>query len=68
MSMASLEREVLHDLQVATGNQKLRMKHVMEWSTGRIKAQEGETIITLPSGINVCYVLPETKPKKEKAG
>lgn len=55
MSMQSLEREVLAEAKEVTGNKKLRMKDIMEWSTGEIKAQPGEKIYSLPKlSVNIA--------------
>lgn len=48
MSMQSLEREILAEAKKVTGNKKLRMKDIMEWSTGKIEAQSGEKLYFLP--------------------
>lgn len=48
MSFATLERAVLAELRQVTKNSKLRLKDIMEWSTGEVKAQEGETLYFLP--------------------
>lgn len=63
MSLKTLETEILAQVRVFAGNSKLRKKDLLEWSTGDIKAQEGEKLIRLPSmGINVC--IPEDAYKK----
>ena len=49
MSMQSLERAVLAEAKKVTGNKKLRMKDIMEWRSGEIKAQEGEKLYCLPT-------------------
>lgn len=55
MSMQSLEREVLAEAKEVTGNKKLRMKDIMEWSTGEVKAQSGEKLYRLPKlAINIA--------------
>jgi hypothetical protein len=52
--MQSLERAVLAELRVVAKNSKLRQKDIMEWSTGKVEAQEGETLYFLPElGVNV---------------
>jgi hypothetical protein len=48
MSFATLERAVLAELKQVAKNNKLRLKDIMEWSTGEVKAQEGETLYFLP--------------------
>ena len=55
MSMQSLSREVLAEAKEVTGNKKLRMKDIMEWSTGEVKAQPGEKLYRLPKlAINIA--------------
>lgn len=54
MSMRSLEKAVLEEAKEITGNKNLKMKDIMEWSTGEIKAQNGETLYRLPDlGVNI---------------
>ena len=48
MGMRELESAILDELKKVTGNNKLRKKDIMEWSTGTIKLQEGETVYYLP--------------------
>jgi hypothetical protein len=51
VSKRNLEAAVLRELKIVTGNNKLRQKDIMEWSTGTVKVEPGET----------CYFLPELK-------
>lgn len=44
MSMATLERAVLAGAKIVFNNPKLRMKDILEWSTGKVKAEEGEVV------------------------
>lgn len=58
MSMASLEKAILAELKIVAGKPKLKMKNIMEWSTGEIEVLEtsGETLVRLPElGVNVAY-------------
>lgn len=48
MGMRELEKEILAEAKIVTGNKKLRQKDIMEWSTGDIKAEEGEMLYKLP--------------------
>lgn len=48
MSMQTLEREILVESKNVTGNKKLRMKDILEWSSGPIKKQPGEKLYFLP--------------------
>ncbi|KKK81615.1 hypothetical protein LCGC14_2811660 [marine sediment metagenome] len=52
MTMASFERVILAEARIKTGNSKLKMKDIMEWSTGDIEAQEGKVLYHL-SEVNV---------------
>jgi len=62
--MATMEREILAQVKVIVKNSKLRKKDLLEWSTGDIKAQEGEVLVRLPSlSINVC-ILKELDKRK----
>ena len=56
MSLASLEKAILKELKEVTKNKKLTKNNMMEWSTSKIKAQEGETLVQLPElKVWVCY-------------
>ena len=55
MSFATLERAVLAGAKVALNNTRLKMKDVLEWSTGTVKAEDGEVVVHVPDpGVNVC--------------
>ena len=57
MSMKELEREILKELKQVTKNNKLRIKDIMEWSTGKVEAQGEEKYIYLPNlKIHVAYL------------
>lgn len=59
MSMRDLERVIWAELKVVTGNSKIRLKDIMEWSTGPIEAENGEKLIHLPDmNVNVAYKDP----------
>ena len=62
MTFASLERAVLAELKSVAKNNKIRLKDIMEWSTGEIKPQEGETYYFLPNlNVHCCVKLPAKK-------
>lgn len=63
MSMASLEREIVATARNVLRNPKLRNKDILEWSTGDIKAGEGEVIVHLPAplSVNVCVATEDDK-------
>lgn len=48
MSMATLERAILAELKTITKNNKLKLKDILEWSTGSVDAQTGEKLVFLP--------------------
>lgn len=48
MSLRSLESAILAEAKIVTENKKLRLKDIMEWSTGEIKPQSGEKLYRLP--------------------
>lgn len=55
MSMKSLEKAILTEAKTVTKKTKLRMKDILEWSTGAVKAQEGEMLYYLPElGVNIA--------------
>ncbi len=57
MSMQTLERAVLAEARTVTGNKKLRMKDIMEWSTAEIEPQAGEKVYQLPElKVNIAIV------------
>lgn len=48
MGIRTLEAHILAELREVTGKKKIRQKDIMEWSSGEIKAQEGENYAFLP--------------------
>jgi hypothetical protein len=55
MSLATLEREIVAEARDVLRNSKLRNKDIQEWSTGKVKAEEGEVVIDLTRiGINIA--------------
>lgn len=48
MGMRELEAAVLAEARIVTGNRKLRMKDIMEWSTGKIMPRPNEERFFLP--------------------
>lgn len=56
MSIVTLEHEILEELRAVTKNRTMKLKNIMEWSTGKVVAQEGETLTRLPKlKINVAW-------------
>lgn len=68
MTLRDLERAILAELKQVAQNDKLKLKDIMEWQTGKdLTAQEGETLFYLPVLRVSCSVkLPEPKPKKAR--
>jgi hypothetical protein len=67
MSMRDLEMAVVNEAKQVLGNDKLRLKDLMEWSTGKVEPQENETLVYLPTlKVNASFKIPE--PKGKKAG
>jgi hypothetical protein len=59
MGMRQVESKILAEAKVITGNKKLRLKDIMEWSTGEIRKRDGENIYYLPeTGVNVSVKVP----------
>ncbi len=68
MSMATLEREIVREAQVILKNKKLRLKDIMEWSTGEIEEVKCEVIFSIPSlGVNVAVDKAMDKREIENA-
>jgi hypothetical protein len=62
MSVRDLERQIVAELREVTGLRHLRLKDLMEWSSGPITAHVGETVVRLPGlKLNACYVDPKAK-------
>jgi len=49
MGIRQLESAILAEAKIVTGNKKLRMKDIMEWSTGKVKPRQGEAVYYLPT-------------------
>lgn len=58
MSMATLEREILTQAKIVVKNPKLKMKDILAWSTGDVKAEDdGEIVLRVPNpGVNICIL------------
>lgn len=53
-----IEAAILKELKKVSGNNSLRQKDIMEWSTSEVKAQEGEKLYHLKElGVNVAVKL-----------
>jgi hypothetical protein len=56
MGMSELERAILSELREVAKNNKLKLKDIMEWSTSKVKAQEGEKLYFLPDLKIYCAI------------
>lgn len=55
MGMRQLEAAILAKAKIVIGKKNLKMKDIMEWSTGEIKPEEGEKRYRLPkTGVNIA--------------
>lgn len=48
MSRQQLEAAVLRELRIVANNPRLRQQDIMEWSTGPVTTEPGETAYWLP--------------------
>lgn len=63
MGMRDLERAILADAKLVFNNKKLRLKDLMEWSTGKIESRDDEVVAVMPDGINVAIKKEHDKRK-----
>ena len=66
MSMATLERAVLVGAKIVLNNPKLKMKDILEWSTGEVKPQDGEMVVRVPDPGVFVAVKAENDKRKPK--
>ena len=65
MSMATMERAVLAGAKDVLNNRGLRMKNIMEWSTGEIREVRGEVRVWVANP--GAWVAVKEKDDKRKA-
>lgn len=62
MGIHEVESAITAEARVVLNNRKLRVKDLNEWSTGELKAGEGEVVIKLPElKVNVCVAKEHDK-------
>lgn len=62
MSMATLEREILAQAKLLLNNPELKMKDILEWSTGTVVPRKDEIKFRLPQiPCNVCVAKANDK-------
>ena len=55
MSFRSLESAICAELRNVLNNRSIRVKDILEWSTGDVKGEEGEIVVCIPNYlVNVC--------------
>ena len=67
MSMASLERAILASAKTFLRNPKLRLKDILEWSTGEIKAQCAQEMLFQLDDPKVYVCVREEHDKRPPA-
>lgn len=58
MTVAAFERELWREVQVVTGNKKMRLKDLLEWRSAPFVAEDGEKIVFLPK-FRIWVAVPE---------
>ena len=63
MSMRTLELAVLAGARLTLSNPKLKLKDILEWSTGDVKPEsDTEVVIRVPNpGVNICVLKTHDK-------
>lgn len=67
MGMQTMERAITEEARRVFCNPKLRVKDILEWSSGNIKPQAGEVVVRLP-GYGVDVAIAEANDKRSKTG
>ena len=66
MSLRSLERAVVFEARIILKNRRVRLKDLLEWSSGKPTVGEGEVSIDIPK-YGVTAVFPKACDKREAA-
>jgi hypothetical protein len=62
MTMATLERAILAGAKNTFKNPKLKMKDILEWSTGNVNAEDREVVAWVKDpGVNVAILKSNDK-------
>jgi hypothetical protein len=59
MGMKQLEAAILVGAKIVFHNSKLRQKDIREWSTGKVKPQDGEVVAHIPDPEVYVAILKE---------
>ena len=65
MSLTQLETQIWQECQEILKNQKMRKKDLLEWSTGDVTPEEGETAIRIER-LGVNTVVSESLDRRPK--
>lgn len=63
MSLATLERAIWQEAKKVLNNSKMKLRELLEWSTGTIKPQDGEVVVFLPEN-RVNIAVPSSCDKR----
>ena len=66
MSFATIERLILASLKALLRNKKIRLKDMLEWSTGNVKAEDGTEIVVKLKDPSVCGISVCVKKSLDK--
>lgn len=66
MSMRTLETAILAEAREVLCNRKLRLKDIMEWTSGCAAPQEAEISVQLPK-LQIGIAVKETHDKRPKS-
>lgn len=63
MSLSRVEKAIWAEAKRVLNNPKMKLKELLEWSTGSVDAAEGETSVRLPEhGVNI--IVPSSCDKR----
>ena len=68
MSLRSVESDIASEARVVFKNPKLRVKDMMEWSSGDITPHEGEVVERMPILKVSVAIKREMNKRQEKGG
>lgn len=63
MGMKEIEADILRELKEVSKDKSIRQKDIMEWSTGEIKAEDGETLYKL-LGLGISCAVKNKENRK----
>ncbi len=48
MGIRQIEKAIVEEAKIVLNNPKMKLKALLEWSTGQIKPEDGEIVVFLP--------------------